>query len=71
MGKNDFVKEAPRLGPESRAHLAGRLPQSQDELTGEQREAVWAEEAARRDAEPQSEDRPAEQVFGELRKQLT
>lgn len=70
MRLDDLVQEALRLNPESRARLAGRLLESLDELTAEQHEAVWAEEAARRDAEPASADRPAEQVFGELRKQL-
>lgn len=67
---DDLVRKALKPGPESRAQLAGKLRESLEEPTAGQDEAVWADEAARRDLEPPSEDRPAEQVFGELRKQL-
>lgn len=67
---DDLVREALKPGPESREQLAGKLRESLDERTAGQDEAVWAEEAARRDLEPSSEDRPAEQVFKELRKRL-
>ena len=70
MQLDDIVAEALKLSPRSRARLAGRLLQSLDELTEEQNEEIWAEEALKRDLEPDSTDRPADQVFKELRRRL-
>ena len=70
MQLDDIVAEALRLSPRSRARLAGRLLQSLNELSEEQNEEIWAEEALRRDLEPDSTDRPADQVFKELRQRL-
>lgn len=70
MRLDHLVAEALKLSPRSRAQLAGKLLRSLDELTAEQNEEIWAEEAARRDLEPETTDRSAEQVFKELRQQL-
>ena len=66
MQLEEIVTEALKLSPRSRAQLAGTLLQSLDQLTAEQTEEIWAEEAARRDLDPESADRPADQVFEEL-----
>ena len=71
MQLEEIVAEALKLHPRSRAQLAGALLQSLDELTAEQNEEVWAEEADRRDSEPHATDRTADEVFKELRGQLT
>ena len=70
MQLDEIVTEALKLHPRSRAQLAGTLLQSLDELTAEQNEEIWAEEAATRDLAPQATDRPADEVFKELRGQL-
>ena len=71
MQLEEIVTEALKLSPRSRAQLAGRLLHSLDELTAEQHEVIWTEEAAKRDTEPESADRPADQVFKELRQRLS
>ncbi len=71
MQLDQMVAEALKLHPRSRAQLAGALLQSLDKLTAEQNEEIWAEEADRRDSEPDATDRPADEVFRELRRQLT
>ena len=71
MQLEEIVTEALKLSPRSRAQLAGTLLQSLDQLTAEQAEEVWAEEPARRDLDPESADRPADQVFEELRQRLS
>ena len=71
MQLDQIVAEALKLHPRSRARLAETLLESLDELTAEQNEEIWAEEADRRDSEPDATDRPADEVFKELRGQLT
>ena len=71
MQLDEIVAEALKLHPRSRAQLAGTLLESLDELTRDQNEEIWAEEADRRDSEPHATDRPADEVFKELREQLT
>ncbi len=70
MQLDEIVAAALKLHPRSRAQLAGTLLESLDELTAEQHEEIWAEEADRRDLEPHATDRPAAEVFKELRGQL-
>lgn len=70
MRPDDAEAEALKLAPGSRAQLAGKLLRSLDELTAEQHEEIWTEEAARRDLEPETTDRSAERVFKDLRQQL-
>ena len=71
MQLDEIVTEALKLHPRSRAQLAGTLLESLDELTDEQNEEIWAEEAARRDLAMYTTDKPAAEVFNELRGQLT
>ena len=71
MQLDEIVTEALKLHPRSRAQLAGTLLESLDELTDEQNEEIWAEEAARRDLAMHTTDKPAAEVFNELRGQLT
>ena len=52
MQLDEIVAAALKLHPRSRAQLAGTLLESLDELTAEQHEEIWAEEADRRDLEP-------------------
>ena len=39
-----------KLVPKDRARLAGKLLESLEDLTGDETEAIWAEEAERRDS---------------------
>ena len=71
MQLEEIATEALKLSPRSRARLAGKLLQSLDQLTAQQNEETWAEEAVRRDLEPESADRPAAQVFEDLRRRLS
>ena len=71
MQLEEIVTEALKLSPRSRARLAGKLLQRRDQLTAQQNEEIWAEEAVRRDLESESADRPAAQVFEDLRHRLS
>ena len=71
MQLEEIVTEALKLSPRSRARLAGKLLQSIGQLAAQQNEEIWAEEAVRRDLEPESADRPAAQVFEDLRPRLS
>jgi hypothetical protein len=57
--------EALRLSPEGRAHLARELLSSLDELSEAEVEALWIEEALRRDDELDqgAEAHPADEVL--------
>ena len=62
-----------KLDPRSRARLAGRLLESLEALSPEERAQVWAEEAVRRDAELESDPsraRGSEDVFRDARARL-
>ena len=50
MSIDELEREALKLDPEYRARLAARLPASLEGLS-EENTRLWAEEAARRDAE--------------------
>lgn len=55
-----------RLDPQSRTSLAGKVLGSLETLSPEEDARLWAEEARRHDAEPESEPskgRPAEDVY--------
>ena len=51
MTIEELEKEAMRLAPEARAHLASQLISSLDDISDSQIERLWLEEAVRRDAE--------------------
>ena len=71
MRLEEIVTEALKLSPRSRARLAGKLLKSIGQLAAQQNEEIWREEAVRRDLESESADRPAAQVFEELRHRLS
>ena len=50
MSTEELEAEALKLSPRERARLAERLLESLENLTDEENEKLWAEEAARRDA---------------------
>jgi hypothetical protein len=73
MNQADLVEEALKLGARERASLAGRLLESLDELSADEVENLWLDEAQRRDAAVQ-EGRlasvPAQQVMADLKAAL-
>lgn len=71
MSIDELVAEALKLDPKSRARLAERLLASLEELSDEENARIWAEEAARRDADwGQTSDRSAAEVFRDARAKL-
>lgn len=65
--------EALKLEPKARAELAEKLLRSLDDLSQEEIERLWAEEAVRRDAELDAGTasmREAEDVFREARTRI-
>jgi hypothetical protein len=70
MRADEIEAEALKLNPRSRARLAERLLRSLESLSDEENEALWIEEAQRRDQELDAGDavkRPAEDVFRDAR----
>jgi hypothetical protein len=68
MSIDELEAEALKLDPGNRARLAERLLASLEDLSEEEHARLWAEEAARRDAEwdhSGQPGRPAEDVFRE------
>jgi putative addiction module component (TIGR02574 family) len=66
----DLEKEALKLPIGERARLAEILLESLDTLSADEHQRLWAEEAARRDAElaaDPSMGRPADEVFRDAR----
>lgn len=64
MSIEEFEAEALKLDAKARARLVGKLLESLDGLSPEENDAVWAEEAARRDAHMDSQSgRSAADVF--------
>ena len=51
MSIEEIEAEALRLDPKQRARLAGKLLESLEQLSEAENEHIWAEEAARRDAD--------------------
>jgi len=51
MTIEELEKEAMRLAPEARAHLASQLISSLDDLSDSEVEGLWLDGAVRRDAE--------------------
>ena len=66
--------EALKLKPEARAELAEKLLRSLEDLSDEEIERLWAEEALRRDAELDAGTasiRDAEDVFRDARARIS
>jgi hypothetical protein len=73
MDLSDLEAEALKLDPSDRARLAEKLLASLETLSEDENERLWAEEAARRDAEldaDPSRGRPAADVFRGARARL-
>jgi hypothetical protein len=73
MDVADLESEAMKLAPAERARLAEKLLWSLDDLSEEEVEHLWAEEARRRDAElsaDPSRGRPAADVLRDARARL-
>lgn len=73
MNLPDLVTEALKLPVTERAHLAETLLESLDALSEAEHHDLWTEEAARRDAELDSDPsrgRPAAEVFRDARARL-
>ena len=71
MSTEELENEALKLSPRDRARLAERLLESLENLTDEENEKLWAEEAARRDAAWDSETaRPVADALREARSRL-
>ena len=69
----DLASEALKLPPDERARLAEALLESLDELTAEENEKLWLEEARRRDRELDDDPKsaiPADEAFRQIRKRL-
>ena len=67
---HQIEEAALNLDAQARARLAEKLLRSLDELREDESDALWAEEAARRDAEMDRDatrGRPAEDVLRDLR----
>jgi hypothetical protein len=71
MSTEELENEALKLSPRDRARLAERLLESLENLTDEENDRLWAEEAARRDASwSPATARPAADVLREARSRL-
>lgn len=73
MSIDEIEAEAMKLTPHARAKLAGKLLESLEGLSDEENQQLWADEAARRDADLDTNPdnaRPADEVFREARSKL-
>ena len=74
MTTDQVENEALKLRPEARAELAEKLLRSLEDLSDEEIQRLWAEEAVRRDAELDSGTasmRDAEDVFKDARARIS
>jgi hypothetical protein len=74
MTTDQVENEALKLKPEARAELAEKLLRSLEDLSDEEIQRLWAEEAVRRDAELDSGTasmRDAEDVFKDARARIS
>ena len=74
MTTEQVENEALKLKPEARAELAEKLLRSLEDLSDEDIQRLWAEEALRRDAELDSGKasmREAEDVFRDARARIS
>jgi hypothetical protein len=73
MSLEELESEALKLSPSSRAKLAEKLLRSLEDLSDEENERLWAEEALRRHEEVESgavKARPGRKVFRDARSRL-
>jgi putative addiction module component len=72
MSIKDIETAVLKLQPKDRARLAGKLLQSLEDLSEEENEIIWAQEAERRDAAWSSSDseRTAKKVLRSARAKL-
>jgi hypothetical protein len=73
MNQADLMKEALKLDARERARMAGQLLESLDDLSADELENLWLDEAQRRDTAVQDgklQSVPAQQVIGELKARL-
>lgn len=74
MKPSQLVAEALKLDPKSRAEVANRLLESLDDLSEAELEALWIDEAERRDRaldKGELTSTPAAKVFADIRSRLT
>ncbi len=74
MRTEQLENEALKLNPEARAELAEKLLRSLEDLSDEDIQRLWAEEAVRRDAELDAGTasmRDAEDVFRDARARIS
>ena len=74
MTNKQVENEALKLRPEARAELAEKLLRSLEDLSDEEIERLWADEAVRRDAELDAGTasmRDAEDVFKDARARIS
>lgn len=70
MKQADLIEEALKLDARERASLAGRLLESLHELSADEVENLWLDEAQRRDAAVQGgqlSSLPSQQVIADLK----
>jgi len=73
MSIEEIEAEALKLDPQLRARLAEKLLESLETLSDQENQALWAEEADRRDADwdsPPGSARPAADVLRDARAKL-
>ena len=73
MSIEEIEAEVLKLDPQARARLAEKLLESLETLSEQETEALWAEEADRRDADwdsPSGSARPAADVLRDARAKL-
>jgi hypothetical protein len=73
MSIDEIEAEALKLDPKGRARLAEKLLRSLEQLSEEENERLWVEEALRRDAEWDAkghEGKPADDALREARAKL-
>jgi hypothetical protein len=73
MSIEEIEAEALKLDPKERARLAEKLLESLEQLSEEENDRLWAEEASRRDADldaPGNRGKPAADALREARAKL-
>ena len=73
MSIKEIEAAALKLVPKERARLAGKLLESLENLSEEENELIWAQEAERRDAawDSSDADRSAKRVLRNVRAKLS